>query len=165
MLAIRLQRVGKKHDPSFRVVLIDSRRAAKSGSVLEVLGSYKAGVKGATQFKAERIKELITKGAQVSDTVNNLLLKSKIITGVKRDVLHHTRIKAKLAKNAPKVEETKKEEVKVAPILPEAETKEQNRFRSEDRELSIKSEESSISQPNQNDLGEIGKTPVAETVA
>jgi len=42
MLKIRLQRVGKKHDPSFRVVLTDSARAARSGSVNEVLGFYSA---------------------------------------------------------------------------------------------------------------------------
>jgi len=99
MLMIRLQRTGKKHDPSYRVVLIDSRRAAKSGSVLEILGDYSA-TKKKYNLKAEKIKNWISKGAQVSDTVHNCLVKEKIIEGEKRDVLHHMRIKAKLAKKA-----------------------------------------------------------------
>lgn len=107
MLKIRLQRVGKKHDPSFRVVLIDSRRAAKCGAVLEILGNYNAQ-RGEPKFNAEKIKEWISKGAQVSDTVNNLLVGAKIIAGKKKDVLHHTKIKIKKEKNKPK-EEVKKE--------------------------------------------------------
>jgi small subunit ribosomal protein S16 len=101
MLMIRLQRTGKKHDPSFRVVLIDSRRAAKSGSVLEILGDYNA-VKKKYNLDTERIKNLISKGAQVSDTIHNYLVKEKIIGGKKRDVLRHAKIKAKLAQKAPK---------------------------------------------------------------
>lgn len=93
MLMIRLQRVGRKHDPSFRIVAIDSRRAAKSGSVLEVLGSYDSR-KGEPQFKKEKITEIISKGAQVSKTAHNLLVNAKILEGKKRDVLHHTKIKA-----------------------------------------------------------------------
>lgn len=77
MLNIRLQRKGKKHDPSYRVVLIDSRRAAKSGSVLEILGSYSPR-KGEPQLKVDKIKEWISKGAQVSETVYNLLTRFKI---------------------------------------------------------------------------------------
>lgn len=94
MLMIRLQRKGKKHDPSFRVVLIDSRRAAKSGSVLEILGSYNPR-KGEPQLKADKIKEWISRGAQVSKTVHNLFVNAKIIESKKKDVLHHKKIKAK----------------------------------------------------------------------
>jgi len=103
MLMIRLLRTGKKHDPSFRVVVTDSRNAPQSGRFKEVLGSYNAQ-KGEPQFKTERIKHWISQGAQISDTVNNLLIKAKIIEGKKKDVLHHTRIKAKKEKNAPKAE-------------------------------------------------------------
>ncbi|MBU4223820.1 30S ribosomal protein S16 [Patescibacteria group bacterium] len=86
MLKIRLQRVGRKHDPSFRVVLVDSRRAAKSGSFLEILGVYNAR-KGEPQFDSERIKEWISKGAQLSGTVHNLLVRKKIIKAKKINVL------------------------------------------------------------------------------
>lgn len=86
MLKIRLQRVGKKHDPAFRVVLIDSARAAKSGYVNEVLGFYSAK-REQTKLSGEKIKEWISKGAQVSDTVHNILVKEKIIKGPKKNVL------------------------------------------------------------------------------
>jgi len=82
MLKIRLQRVGRSKDPSFRLVLTDSRKPPRSGKCLELLGSYDAR-KGKPQFKTERIKYWITKGAQVSETVNNLLVGAKIIEGKK----------------------------------------------------------------------------------
>ena len=86
MLKIRLQRVGRKHDPSFRVVVVDSRYAAKSGKALEILGTYNARF-GEPTFKAERVKEWIGKGAQVSGTVTNLLIDAKIIDGKKVNVM------------------------------------------------------------------------------
>ncbi|NTV44470.1 MAG: 30S ribosomal protein S16 [Candidatus Yonathbacteria bacterium] len=86
MLNIRLQRVGRKHDPSFRVVVVDSRYAAKSGKALEILGTYNARF-GEPTFKADRIKEWISKGAQVSGTVTNLLIDAKIIEGKKVNVM------------------------------------------------------------------------------
>ena len=82
MLIIRLQRVGKKNDPSFRVVLTDSRRAPQSGGFLEILGSYDAR-KGEPQLKAGRIQHWLGKGVQTSGTVHNLLLRAKLITGDK----------------------------------------------------------------------------------
>jgi len=118
MLNIRLQRVGRKHDPSFRVVVVDSRYAAKSGKALEVLGAYNARF-GTPTFKAERIKEWIGKGAQVSDTVHNLLIDAKIIEGKKINVL---------PKKTPIVKEAPAEEVKAAPVAetpaPEAQAEE-----------------------------------------
>lgn len=75
MLKIRLQRTGKKNQPQFRVVLIDSRRAAKSGSFLEILGARDPGTKK-TVLKKERIIELKNKGAILSDTVREMLKKA-----------------------------------------------------------------------------------------
>ncbi len=85
MLTIRLQRVGRKNDPSFRVVLTDKRNAAKSGKFLEVLGSYNAR-RGEPQLKAERIQHWLSNGAQASDTVHNLLVRATVVAGPKRDV-------------------------------------------------------------------------------
>ena len=87
MLKIRLQRVGRKHDPTFRVVLTDSRNSTKSGKFLEVLGSYDPrGERGAQGLKKERITHLISKGAQVTGSINNLLITKGIISGEKIDV-------------------------------------------------------------------------------
>src|SRR3989344_6230413 len=83
MLKIRLQRVGRKHDPSFRVVLTDSRRGPKSLKHIETLGSYDARGGRVPALKGERITHWIGKGAQVSDTVHNLLIKNKVIRGKK----------------------------------------------------------------------------------
>ncbi|MEK7556300.1 MAG: 30S ribosomal protein S16 [Patescibacteria group bacterium] len=86
MLKIRLQRVGKKHDPSFRLVLTDSKNGPQSGKFLEVLGSYNARF-GKPEIKGDRVTYWISKGAQVSDTVHNLLINEKIIEGKKINVL------------------------------------------------------------------------------
>jgi small subunit ribosomal protein S16 len=86
MLIIRLQRIGRKNDPSFRVVLTDSKNAAKSGKFLEILGAYNVK-KGDVIFKAERINHWISCGAQTSKTVHNLLVHNKIIKGTKKNVL------------------------------------------------------------------------------
>lgn len=86
MLKIRLQRVGRKNDPSFRIIVTDSHRAAKTGSVLEVVGNYDAR-HGEPKVDAERVKHWLSVGAQVSGTVHNLLVDQKIISGKKVNVL------------------------------------------------------------------------------
>jgi small subunit ribosomal protein S16 len=86
MLKIRLQRIGRKNDPSFRVVLTDRRNSPKSGKFLEVLGSY-AAKQGNFEVKADRVKYWISKGANVSDTMHNFLVEKKIIEGKKVNVV------------------------------------------------------------------------------
>ncbi len=86
MLKIRLQRVGAKNDPAFRVVLTDSKNAAKSGRFLEILGSYNVK-SGVVVFKADRVSHWMKNGAQVSDTVHNFLVTQKIIEGKKKNSL------------------------------------------------------------------------------
>src|SRR3989344_4562620 len=86
MLTIRLQRVGRKNDPSFRVILVESKRAAKTGNFQELLGSYDPRV-DRVALKADRIKYWISMGATVSDTLHNLLISQKIIEGKKINVL------------------------------------------------------------------------------
>ena len=85
MLMIRLQRVGRKNDPHFRVVLIDKRRAAKAGKAIEFLGSYDPRQKTAN-IREERVKYRLSQGAKTSATVHNLLISKNIITGSKIDV-------------------------------------------------------------------------------
>jgi small subunit ribosomal protein S16 len=86
MLKIRLQRIGRKNDPAFRVVLTDHKNAAKSGRFLELLGTYNPKL-GKTSFNAPRIKEWISKGAQLSDTMHNFMVSEKIIEGKKKNSL------------------------------------------------------------------------------
>ncbi|MEI6580950.1 MAG: 30S ribosomal protein S16 [bacterium] len=86
MLKIRLQRIGRKNDPSFRAVLTDSKNSTKSGKFLEIVGTYnpKAGEKN---LKIDRIKYWMSKGAKLSDTMHNFLVHSKDIEGLKINVL------------------------------------------------------------------------------
>jgi small subunit ribosomal protein S16 len=86
VLKIRLQRIGRKNDPSFRAVLTDSKNSTKSGKFLEILGTYnpKAGEKN---LIADRIKYWIGQGAKCSDTMHNFLVHDKVIEGKKINVL------------------------------------------------------------------------------
>ena len=86
MLKIRLQRVGRKNDPSFRVVLTDSKNATRSNKFHEILGSYDSR-KGEPVISAERVKYWMSVGAKPSGTVHNLLVGKKIIEGKKLNVL------------------------------------------------------------------------------
>lgn len=86
MLKIRLQRVGRKNQPSYRVVVTESQRGPKSGNYLEILGAYDPKA-DSIKLEAERIKHWISKGAQVSDTVHNILIKEKVIQGKTINVL------------------------------------------------------------------------------
>jgi small subunit ribosomal protein S16 len=95
MLTIRLQRVGRKNDPSFRVIVVESARAAKTGNYLEMVGSYDPR-RDQVSLKADRIKHWLAQGVTVSDTVHNLLVSQKIIDAKKINVLPR--------KSPPKVE-------------------------------------------------------------
>ncbi|HNW71910.1 MAG TPA: 30S ribosomal protein S16 [Candidatus Paceibacterota bacterium] len=86
MLKIRLQRIGRKNDPSFRAVLTDSKNSTKSGKFLEIVGNYDPKM-GTANFKADRIKYWISKGAKLSDTMHNFLVQQKVIEGKKVNVL------------------------------------------------------------------------------
>ena len=86
MLSIRLQRIGRKNDPAFRAVLTDSKNSAKSGRFIEILGTYNAKA-GVIALKGDRITYWISKGAQVSNTMHNFLVKEKVITAKMKNVL------------------------------------------------------------------------------
>lgn len=102
MLSIRLQRVGRKNDPSFRVIVTDSKLKPKTGNFLEVLGSYNARM-GKPVINVERAKHWMSVGAQASGTVHNLLVDLKAITGKKINVLgKKTPIVKEVVAEAPK---------------------------------------------------------------
>lgn len=82
---MRLQRVGRKHEPSFRLVLTESKNSTKSGRFGEILGSYDPR-KSTEFFKADRIKHWLKEGVLLTPTVNNLLVRHGILKGKKIDV-------------------------------------------------------------------------------
>jgi len=106
MLMMRLQRVGRKNDPSYRVVVVDKRASTKSNQSVDLLGSYNPKL-GQITINGERAKDWLSKGVQPSDTVYNMLISQKIIEGKKRNAL---------SKKSPIINEAK--------IMAEAEAKE-----------------------------------------
>lgn len=100
MLKIRMQRIGRRHDPKFRVIVTDARRGPKTGNFIEMLGSYDAKM-GNIQLNADRIKYWLSVGAQASDTVHNFLVKEGVVQGKTRNAL---------PKKSPIVSETEEAE-------------------------------------------------------
>ena len=86
MLMMRLQRVGRKNDPSFRIVVTDKRTGPKSDKHVDRLGSYHPR-QNRVQLDPEKAKDWLSKGVQPSDTVHNILVSQKVITGKKVNVL------------------------------------------------------------------------------
>lgn len=83
MLQIRLLRVGKKHKPYFRLILVN--KGKRPGNYLENLGFYSpADKKSKVQnLENERITYWISKGAQPTATVHNILVGAKVIDKAK----------------------------------------------------------------------------------
>ena len=87
MLKIRLQRTGRKNDPSFRIVLTDSKTAVKkSGKFTEILGSLEAK-SGKVLVNKDKVTKAISNGAQITETVHNILVKENVIEGKLKNVL------------------------------------------------------------------------------
>ena len=99
MLTIRLSRVGKAKQPNYRLI-VSEKTKDPWGDSLEILGTYNPlREPPIVNFKADRITYWISKGAQTSDTVRNLLIDQKIIEGAKRKKVSMSKRRAeKMAK-------------------------------------------------------------------
>ncbi len=71
MLKIRLTRMGKKHQPHYRIVVTPKENPAQ-GQYLDLLGTYNP-LKEDVSINTERALEWLNKGAQPSDRVARLL--------------------------------------------------------------------------------------------
>ena len=105
MLAIRLQRVGRKGYPTYRVIVQEAQRSPKSGRVVAFAGSYNPHTK---EYKLdhEKIEVYLKNGAQPSPRVVKLLLADKIklpawVEQPKDNSKGKTRFPEKLRKNQP----------------------------------------------------------------
>ena len=101
MLRTRLQRFGKKKQPHFRVVVVDKRHGPKSGNYHEAVG-WRNPRAHTHVLNKERISYWISKGAQPSDTVHNLLVREGIIKGKKIDVASKKNVGKKLKESKEK---------------------------------------------------------------
>ncbi|MBC7564775.1 30S ribosomal protein S16 [Candidatus Saccharibacteria bacterium] len=117
MLAIRLQRVGRKGYPTYRLVVQESQRHPSSGRVVAHVGSYNPHTKDVT-VKVEESQKFLDNGAQPTPRVVKLLKDAGVKlpkwvvepTADKQKAIRHS---DKLRKNqpAPEVEEVTQEEV------------------------------------------------------
>ncbi|MBI2607243.1 MAG: 30S ribosomal protein S16 [Candidatus Doudnabacteria bacterium] len=99
MLTIRLQRVGTKNSPAFRVVLAEKHRSV-SKKFLEVLGHYNPRNKELGIKDKERLNYWVAQNVSLTPSVKNLLIEKKFIEG------------AKVKAWKPKKKEQPKEEIK-----------------------------------------------------
>lgn len=86
MLMIRFQRVGRRNDAAFRLVVTEHTTGPKSNKHVELLGSYNPKTKDVS-LKKDRIEHWISVGAKVSDSVHNLLVAQGVLEGAKKNVL------------------------------------------------------------------------------
>ncbi len=107
MLAIRMQRTGRKGHAMFRVVVQESRVTPSSGKVVALLGSYDPHAKTTTLNK-DKAASFLKNGAQPSERVARLLKSEgvELPTWVTVDSKKSGKLKnpEKLRKNQPKEE-------------------------------------------------------------
>lgn len=79
MIKLRLRRMGAKKQPSYRIVAADVR-SPRDGSFIEIVGFYNPQTDPYTlQVNEERAKYWLDHGAQPTDTVRSLLVKSGVL--------------------------------------------------------------------------------------
>ncbi len=82
MLRIRLNRVGKRHQSTYRVVVLPQRSKPRGGKVNEDLGWWNPHT-GKHGLSGERVSHWLKNGAQPSETVHNLLVRAGLVQGKK----------------------------------------------------------------------------------
>ena len=109
MLKIRLSRVGKKKQPSYRVVVADAR-AARDGAFVDIIGHYDPLTDPkVVEFDGDKVRDWLAKGAQPSEPVQRLLAAQGIMAArpkpstPKKEVLVAAQAKA-AAEAAPPAE-------------------------------------------------------------
>ena len=76
---IRLRRVGRKKQPTYRIVVADSR-AARDGKFIEIIGQYAPRTSEvALNLKEDRVTHWLDKGALPTDTVRSLLRRAGVL--------------------------------------------------------------------------------------
>ena len=107
MLAIRLQRNGRKGLPLYRIVVQEAQRHPLSGRIVAQVGNYNPHTKETNLYKKE-LEKYLSNGAQPSTRVIRILVKEgiKMPKWVKMPHEKHANAKHadKLRKNQPKEE-------------------------------------------------------------
>ena len=75
---IRLRRTGRKHQPTYRIVVTD-KAAPRDGKFIETLGHYNPRTEPVTiEVNAEKARDWLSRGATPSDTVRSLFKKAGV---------------------------------------------------------------------------------------
>ncbi|MFO0971356.1 MAG: 30S ribosomal protein S16 [Candidatus Saccharimonadales bacterium] len=126
MLAIRMQRTGRKGYPTYRVIVQEAHRQPTSGKVVANLGSYNPHTKE-TSLDKEKVATFLKNGAQPSDRVVKLLQAEKVALPAWVKVTSDKKQKTiknveKLRRNQPKDEVAEARAEEAAPEAVPAET-------------------------------------------
>nr|YP_009027636.1 30S ribosomal protein S16 [Neoporphyra perforata]AGQ17156.1 30S ribosomal protein S16 [Neoporphyra perforata]AHB35339.1 30S ribosomal protein S16 [Neoporphyra perforata]AIA19501.1 30S ribosomal protein S16 [Neoporphyra perforata] len=78
MVKLRLKRYGRKKQPSYRIVVMDSRNK-RDGKAIEELGFYNP-ITNETRIDTSKILQRLAQGAQATRIVQNILNKAQIVT-------------------------------------------------------------------------------------
>lgn len=108
MLAIRMQRLGRKAAPVYRFAVQESQRHPSSGRVVAYVGSYNPHTKE-SKINKEKVEFYLKNGAQPTPRVVRVLTEQKVelpswVKQVKTDRAAKLRNPEKLRKNQPKEE-------------------------------------------------------------
>ena len=77
---IRLNRMGAKKNPFYRIVVADSR-SPRDGRFIEIVGHYDSTREPAVvKVDEEKVLAWLQKGAQLTDTAKNILRKEGIMS-------------------------------------------------------------------------------------
>lgn len=114
MLAIRLQRLGRKAYPVYRIAVQDSQRHPSSGRVVAYVGSYNPHTKQVT-LDREQIERYLSNGAQPTERVVKILTDEKVslpswVKPLRTSKSRSIRNQDKLRKNQPAPEVVETEE-------------------------------------------------------
>ncbi len=126
MLAIRLQRLGRKALPIYRLAVQESRRHPSSGRVVAYVGSFNPHTKETTVDK-EKVEFYLKNGAQPSPRVVRILNEQKVevpawVKQASGDKNRSIRKPEKLRKNQPKPEAPEAPAEEAAAEAPEQQT-------------------------------------------
>lgn len=136
MLAIRLQRQGKTHYATYRVIVQDVLRHPSSGKVVAYVGSYNPHTKQ-VQLDKEAIENYLSHGAQPTDRVVRILTGEgmtmpkwvKTVRGKQRNIRNPEKLRRNQPKEEPveaQAEETTASDSSAAEPSEPAETAEQD---------------------------------------
>lgn len=108
MLAIRLQRLGRKGYPVYRLAVQESQRHPSSGRVVAYVGSYNPHTKEA-KVQTEAVQKYLDNGAQPTPRVVKLIKEAGVtlpswVKQAATDKQKSIRNSEKLRKNQPKEE-------------------------------------------------------------